>query len=911
VSEPNRLFLIDVMPLLYRGHFVFLKDPRMTSSGLNTSALTAFANTVLQILNEHAPTHVALVLDSTTPTFRKLAYAEYKAQRQKAPEDVTAAIPMAIELAEALRIPILRVDGFEADDLMGTLAARASSEGWTTYLVTPDKDVAQLVGPTTFLFRPGKANTPAEIYDVEKVCQHWGLTTPDQMVEYLGLAGDASDNIPGITGVGEKTATALLAQYATIEDIVAHASELKGKLAERVAAGAEIARLSRYLATIRIDVPIQIELNSLARRDPEVDSLRTVLKKYELFAIGKRLLGDAFEAGGVVSSSNDYKTLATVPHTYVCVRNEEQLQSLLKALDAAPGWAFDTETTGLDPRHDRLVGLSFATAPGKAWYVPVPEERVACRALLARFQPFFADPFKIKIGHNAKFDLTIFRQYGLEVYGELHDSMLAHYVIDASDRHGMDHLARQYLRYNPIPISELIGEKKKGVEQGNMGDLAPEQVCDYAAEDADVTLQLDQLLRKEAQAVGCLKALTDSEEPLIGVLLDMETEGVRINENALRAYGRELDRELLDLEIKIRELGGGNFNPASPKQLGEVLFDHLKIDPDATRTATGQYATSEDVLFRIQDRHPIVPMILEHRMCSKLKSTYVDKLPLCIDPATGRIHTNFSQSLTETGRLSSSEPNLQNIPIRTERGQRIRGAFVARDAGHLLLSADYSQIELRMMAALSKDAGMLEAFRRGADIHTETATRVYGVMPALVTPEMRSACKMVNFGIIYGISAFGLSQRLNVPRKQAAELIDTYFVQYPGVKKYMEEAVAVARKNGFAQTLLGRRRFLRDIASRNNTSRQSAERNAINTPVQGSAADLIKLAMVRVHKELKQRRLKTKMVLQIHDELLFDVPRDEVELAGDLVKRAMTTVLDIGVPLEVSVGVGDTWLEAH
>jgi len=912
VSESKKLFLIDVMPLLYRGHFVFLKDPRMTSTGINTSALTAFANSVLQILNEHAPTHVALVLDSTTPTFRHEAYPLYKAQRQKMPEDLAAAIPMAIELAEALRLPILRVDGFEADDVMGTLAARAAAEpGWTTYLATPDKDIAQLVGPSTYLFRPGKANSPAEIYDAATVCQHWGLTSPGQMIDYLGLAGDASDNIPGIAGVGEKTANALLAQYGDIEAIIAHAAELKGKLAEKVASGAESARQSRFLATIRTDVPVPIELEELARRDPDVDRLRSVLKKYELFAIGKRMLGDAFADADAVKAEDAYKTLADVRHTYVCASGEEALQALLKALDEAAEWAFDTETTGLDPRHDRLVGMSFATAPGKAWYVPVPEDRDACRAFLQRFAPLFADPFKVKIGHNAKFDLTILRQYGVAVRGELHDSMLAHYVIDASDRHGMDHLAREYLHYDPIPITALIGEKKKGVEQGNMGELAPEQISDYAAEDADVTLQLDRLLRKEVQAAGCLKALAECEEPLIEVLLDMETEGVRINEEALRAYGRELDRELLDLEIKIRDLGGGNFNPSSPKQLGEILFDHLKIDPDAMRTATGQYATSEDVLFKIQHRHPIVPLILEFRMCSKLKSTYVDKLPACIDPATGRVHTNFAQALTETGRLSSSDPNLQNIPIRTERGQRIREAFVARDADHVLLSADYSQIELRVMAALSKDAGMIEAFRRGADIHSETATRVYGVMPALVTPEMRSTCKMVNFGIIYGISAFGLSQRLNVPRKQAAELIDTYFVQYPGVKTFMDQAIADARANGYSQTLLGRRRFLRDIASRNATSRQSAERNAINTPVQGTAADLIKLAMVRVHKELKERRLKTRMVLQIHDELLFDVPKDEVGAVRDLVKQAMTTVLDIGVPLDVSVGVGDTWLEAH
>lgn len=912
MSSDKKLFLIDVMPFLYRGHFVFLKSPRMTSTGINTSALTGFANSVLQILSEHAPTHVALALDSETPTFRHEAYPAYKAQRQKAPEDLRASIPMAIELANALRLPIVRVNGFEADDVMGALAARAAAAGWTTYLATPDKDVAQLVGPSTFLFRPGKAGSPAEIYDEKTVCEHWGLTSPGQMIEYLGLAGDASDNIPGIPGVGEKTATALLAQYGTIENVLAHAAELKGKLAEKVAAGAESARQSRYLATIRTDVPVPVELESLALRDPDADALRAVLKKYELFAVGKRLMGDAFDAEtGGAPAPDAFKKLADVPHAYTCVTEDVQVAALLEALAAAPAWSFDTETTGLDPRHDRLVGLSFATAPGRAWYVTVPVEREACRVFVARFQPLFADASKVKIAHNAKFDLTILRQYGVEVSGELHDSMLAHYVIDASDRHGMDHLAREYLHYDPIHITELIGEKKKGVEQGNMGDLAPEQISDYSAEDADVTFQLDHLLRKEADEAGCLKALTECEEPLIPVLLDMETEGVRVDADALRAYGRELDRELLDLEIKIRDLGGGNFNPSSPKQLGEVLFEHLKLDPDAARTATGQYATSEDVLFKIQHRHPIVPLILEYRVCGKLKSTYVDKLPACIDPATGRVHTNFAQALTETGRLSSSDPNLQNVPVRTERGQRIRGAFVARDADHVLLSADYSQIELRVMAALSRDAGMIEAFKRGADIHAETAARVYDVMPGLVTAEMRSTCKMVNFGIIYGISAFGLSQRLNVPRKQAAELIDTYFTLYPGVKAYMEKAIADAREKGYAQTLLGRRRFLRDIASRNATSRQSAERNAINTPVQGTAADLIKLAMVRIHRELNERKLKARMVLQIHDELLFDVPKGEVGEVRDLVKRAMTTVLDIGVPLDVSVGVGDTWLEAH
>jgi DNA polymerase-1 len=911
VSETKKLFLIDVMPLLYRGHFVFLKKPRVTSTGLNTSALTGFSNSLVQILGEHSPTHLALVFDSTTPTFRHKAYPEYKAQRQKMPEDIAAAIPMAIELGEALRIPMLRVDGFEADDIMGTIAARAASEpGWTTYLVTPDKDVAQLVGPQTLLFRPGKAGSPAEIYDEAGVCAHWSLTSPGQMIEFLGLAGDTSDNIPGIPGVGEKTANTLLAQYGNIDNVLAHASELKGKLAEKVMANTDKALQSRELATIRKDVPLDIGINDLERREPDKDALRAVLKKYELATLGRRLLGDSFE-GVETEDEKPLKTLADVQHNYVCVKTPGQMHSLLTALRDADEWAFDTETSGLDPRLDRIVGISFATAPGKAWYVPLPEDRVECQDFLAPFKPLFADPLKVKIAHNAKFDLAVLRQYGIEVCGELHDSMLAHYVIDASDRHGMDHLARQYLCYDPIPITALIGTKKRGVEQRNMADLTPDEICDYAAEDADVTLQLDRVLRKKAQADGCIRALKDCEEPLIRVLLDMESEGVRVDADALRQYGRELERELLDLEIQIRDLGGGNFNPSSPKQLGEILFDHLKLDPNAARTASGQYATGEEVLVKIQDRHPIIPLILEYRICGKLKSTYVDKLPDCIDPATGRVHTSFSQALTETGRLSSSDPNLQNIPIRTERGQRIRAAFVSRDNEHILLSADYSQIELRVMAALSGDSAMLDAFNRGADIHTETATRVYGVMPALVTPEMRATCKMVNFGIIYGISAFGLSQRLRVPRKQAADLIETYFAQYPGVKTYMEKAIADARETGYAKTILGRRRFLRDINSRNSTSRQSAERNAINTPVQGTAADLIKLAMVCVHRELGQRHLKTRMVLQIHDELLFDVPKEEADEVSALVKTAMETILDIGVPLEVSIGTGHSWLAAH
>lgn len=926
-----RLFVIDMMPLLYRGHFVFLRNPRMTSGGLNTSALYGFAATLMQVLETQRPTHLALVLDSTTPTFRHREYPAYKAQRQKIPEDLAAAIPMAIELAQALRIPILRVDGFEADDLIGSLATLAGRSGIITYLVTPDKDLAQLVDATTFLFRPGKTASTPEIMGVDDVCRAWNLSSPAQMVDYLGLAGDASDNIPGIAGVGDKTAVALLQQFGTLEAVLDHAADLKGKLAARVAAGREQALLSRYLATIRRDVPLTVSLNDLCRSAPDFDALRDVLGKYELVQLGQRLLGETI----AVATGRTFRTIRDTPHDYRCVQDADALSELLAALAAAPTWAFDTETTGLDAWHARLVGMSFAITPGCAWYVPVPDEAAARDLLLARFAPLFADPRISKIAQNLKFDMTVLRQHGLQIAPPVHDSMLAHYVYDAAERHGIDHLARLFLDYDKITTEQLIGSK--GPDQKNMADLAPAQISDYAAEDADVALQLYRKLWPEVVAGGGRRALEECEEPLVEVLVDMERAGIRIDPVVLKAYSLELERELRRLEGQIGEYANVSasavsatagtaltdelaldmetsrqtFNLASPKQMGELLFGQLKLDPDAKRTASGQYATDEDTLQKLAGRHPIVDLILEHRGCSKLKSTYVDKLPECIDPATGRVHTTFSQALTETGRLSSSNPNLQNIPIRTERGRPIRAAFIARDSDHVLVSADYSQVELRVMAALSGDAGLKAAFVRGADIHTETATRVYGVLPGLVTSEMRSRCKMVNFGIIYGISAFGLAQRLGVPRKQAADLIETYFTQYPGVKDYMDRTIAFARAHGYVHTELGRRRFLRDINSRNGTSRQAAERNAINTPVQGTAADLIKLAMVRIHRELRAAGLKSRMVLQVHDELLFDVPRTEEPVVRELVTRAMCEALDLGVPLAVEIGSGVNWLEAH
>jgi len=739
------------------------------------------------------------------------------------------------------------------------------------------------------------------------VSRRWGVREPGQMIDLLAMAGDSSDNIPGIRGVGEKTAQALLAQYGSLEEVLAHAGELKGKLAEKVAESAEAARMSYQLATIRQDVPLPCTIDDLKAQPPDREALRQVLSKYELLKMGRRLLGDDFT---LESQTPDVESIATRPHTYTCVTDEAGLAALADELGRATRWAFDTETTGLAPWNSRLVGVSFATAPGKAWYVPVPVGGKERERVLQWLRPRFDDPRPIRIAHNAKFDLTVLRQHGVPVGGICHDTMLTHYVLDASERHSLDYLARQLLNYDTIPISSLIGDGKGG-DGPTMGDLAPGAVSDYACEDADVTLRLYEHLRPEATRAGLLKALEDSEEPLVPVLIEMEAEGVRIDRSVLDEYSKELDRELLQLELSIRELAGGGFNLNSPKQLGEVLFDRLKLDPDAARTSTGQYATNEDVLQKLVGRHPIIEKILDYRAASKLKSTYVDKLPECINPATGRVHTTFSQAVTETGRLASSDPNLQNIPIRTERGRRIRASFVARDDNHVLVSADYSQVELRVAASLSRDKAMLDAFAAGADIHAATAARVYDVEPLFVTPEMRERCKMVNFGIIYGMSAFGLAQRLNLPRKQAGELIEAYFERYPGIRRYMEQSIDDARARGYARTVLGRRRYLRDINSRNATARQAAERFAINTPVQGTAADLIKLAMVRVAREIKAAGMKSRLVLQIHDELLFDVPRDEEPALRKLVREAMSGALDLGVPLEVQLGSGRTWLDAH
>ena len=922
----EKLFVVDLMPFLYRGHFVFLKSPRMTSSGINTSALLGLVNGLMSIVKRERPERLVLAMDPGGPTFRHRAYPPYKAQREKMPEDLAASIPYAFEVADALGIPVVRVDDFEADDVMGTIAVKGAAAGFDVYLATPDKDAAQLVRPGVKLYRPSHSGDAAEVYDEAKVCEHWKLSSPAQMIDYLALAGDASDNIPGIRGVGEKTAADLIAKFGDVEGVIANVGKIKGKLAEKVFAGREDAMTSKFLTTIRTDVPIEPDWESYRLGAPDPEKLAAVCAKFELTRLAKEY-GIAAAATAPRTMTNEplatsheprttnpetLTTLADFPHDYRYVSTEEEARELLMTLMAAPRVAFDTETTAREPGMTatdastcRLIGFSFATEPGRAWYVDA--------ALVDVFRPLFADPTKVLVAHNGKFDRNVLHRYGIGFASTPHDTMLAHYCLDAAARHGMDALAERYLGYRTIHFSEVAGEQERGKPEPTLAGKDIAKVTDYAAEDADVTLRLEDALRPQALALAeghkGPVALSEVEEPLVKVLCDMEREGVRVDVDALKEYGRELDREILSLTQGILAYADPGFNPDSPKQLGELLFGKLGL-PGGRKTSTGQFSTDEKTLAKLAGAHPVVPAILDYRACTKLKSTYVDKLPTLID-ADSRVHTTYAQAFTETGRLSSSDPNLQNIPIRTERGRRIRAAFVARDDRHRIVSADYSQIELRLMAAFSGDEAMLAAFRSGADIHRETASRVYGVMPALVSDEQRSKCKMVNFGIIYGISAFGLSQRLKVPRREAEGLIDSYFRLYPGVRDFMAAAIAKAREKGYAETMLGRRRTLRDIDSRNATARGAAERDAINTPIQGSAADLIKIAMVRVDRALKERRLRAKMVLQIHDELVFDVPEEEVDEVVELARREMTGAYDFGVPLEVGVGVGRSWLDAH
>ncbi len=916
MAYKGKLLVIDLMPILYRGYFVFLHKPRRTASGINTSSLVLFATTLEQLIREWRPTHMAIAMESLGPTFRHRLYPPYKAQREKMPEDIAAAIGQAAELAEAWGIRTVRAEGFEADDVLGTLAARGAADGFEVLIASPDKDLGQLVGPDVSLIRPGENRR----LTAQDICEQWDIETPERMVDYLALAGDVSDNVPGVPGVGPKTATRLLRQFGGFEALLARAGEVKGRIGESLRANLESVRVSKTLVTIIRDVPLEVSWDDLALSPPRLPELAPVLLKYELNLVANRLGiaasaaqtqlyggGAAFKAPAGKEDEPRYRTLGDLPHDYRLVGTAAARQALAEELMAADLVAVDTETVGLHPHTDRAVGISFATAPGKAWYVPLPEDDDGQREALAPFLPLFASETVAKVGHHLKFDRAVLARLGIALRGPLHDTLLAHYLLDATDRHDLDHLANVFLGYAPIPIASLIGEGKATT----MDALPPEAILDYAAEDADVALRLWHALRPMVEEKGLAGLLETCEEPLAGVLLGMERVGVRIDVGALKRFRHELEGEIVRLEMAIRDHTGAGINLASPKQVGEFLFGELKLDPSVRRTPRGQFPTNEELLLKLRDRHPIIDLLLDWRACVKLKNTYVDKLPGHISPEDGRIHTTFNQTFTDTGRLSSSDPNLQNVPVRTDRGQRIRAAFVARGPGWSLLSADYSQVELRLMASMSGDERLVGAFLRGEDIHAQTASVVYGIPLEAVTAQQRSHCKMVNFGIIYGISSFGLASRLRIPRKDAQDLIDAYFAKYPAVKAYMERTVAEARENGYAQTLFGRRRALPEILSRNATTRNAAERIAVNMPIQGSAADIIKLAMVRIDRELRARGLRTEMILQIHDELLFDVPDEEIEAVRPLVREAMEGVISLAVPLSVTLGVGPDWLSAH
>ncbi len=924
-ANDKRLFLLDGFALIYRAYFAFIKNPRVNSQGMNTSAAFGFTNLLHDLLRKQKPSHFAVVFDPMeTPTERIEAFAEYKANREAMPEDIRQALPYIARIVEAMNIPLLVVEGYEADDVIGTLARKAEAEGFTTYMVTSDKDYGQLVTDKVLWYRPGRMQTPDQVLGPKEVCEKFDLERPEQVIDLLGLMGDAVDNIPGIPGVGEKTAVKLLKEFGSMEAILERADEIKGKLGEKVRENKEQALLSRQLATIITDVPIDFDPKALHVDPPNEEALREVFTELEFRNLAEKILGtsiaprqlDLFSSQesqeGEAQSSGDVqapKTLEDWPHQYFTVQDSHWIEDLLALLHKQERICFDTETTALHIMDAELVGMAFSIKPGQAYYVPVPEDKMAAKELLAQFRPLFEREDLEWIGQNLKYDLSVMAQHGMAIKGKLFDTMLAHYIMQPEQRHNMDYLALTYLGYEAIPTSELLGPK--GKNQKTMREVPLEKVATYACEDVDVTLQLAQRFAPELEKVNGQEVFLKAEMPLIRVLSSMEQEGVALDKEALALMSKEYQKIIDNTYVEIQELAGMEFNPGSPKQLGEVLFDHLKLDEKAKKTRTGQYSTNEETLKKLEGKHPIIAHIFEWRELQKLKSTYIDALPELIHPRTGRIHTSYNQAVAATGRLSSQHPNLQNIPIRTERGRLIRKAFVPRGEEYKLLAADYSQVELRIIAELSGETHMLQAFRDQVDIHAATAARVFGVGLNQVDKTMRSKAKMVNFGIIYGISAFGLSQRLGIARKEAAEIIDAYFEQYPGIKAYMDRQIEFARKHGYVETILGRRRYLPDIQSGNGTVRGFAERNAINAPIQGSAADIIKLAMIRLFEAMEAEKLKSRMVLQVHDELVFDAHVSELDALESLVKEHMEQAYAMEVPLVVEVNSGNNWLEAH
>lgn len=938
-----KLFLLDGMALIYRAHFAFINNPRITSYGLNTSAVFGLTNTILDLLKNQKPDQLGVVFDTDKPTERHIEFEAYKAHREAMPEDLSTAIPYVFRMLESLDIPVITKDGYEADDIIGTLALEAGAKGIETYMMTPDKDFGQLVRENVFIYKPGRLGNDDEILDAEKVKARWEVDDVKKVIDILGLWGDAVDNIPGIPGVGEKTAKKLIQQYGSMENIFAHVDELKGKQKENFIAFKEQGELSKRLATININVPVKLADYDLEIRPFDKEKVEAFFQEMEFKTLGRRLFGEKYaneesvnakgqismfstpdtkpSAGAVdkkpavneetpeAETGAGLKTIAEVEHKYQAVITKEERDELLVLLKRHKSICFDTETTGTDANVAEIVGMSFSWKNHEGYYIPMPENREEATAILNEFRVVFENEETEKIGQNIKYDYMILQRYGIDLKGPLFDTMLAHYLIEPDQRHGMDAMSEHYLKYSPVSIETLIG--KKGVKQKSFREVPVAEATEYAAEDADITWQLKHVLEKDKNFTPVKMVFHEVEVPLIKVLAHMELEGVKVDPHVLKNINQELEKDIKQLEKEIFTLCGEEFNLNSPKQLGIILFEKLKLDPKAKKTKTGQYQTGEDVLQNLAYEHHIAQCIMDYRQLEKLRSTYVEALPQMINPLTGRVHTSFNQAVAATGRLSSNNPNLQNIPIRTERGREVRKAFVPRDADHVILSADYSQIELRIIAAMAHDESMLQAFRDKIDIHTATASKVFGVPIEEVNKDMRRKAKSVNFGIIYGISAFGLAGQLGIPRNEAKEIIDTYFMQFPNIKGYMNKAIESARELGYVQTILGRRRYLRDINSANATVRGFAERNAINAPIQGSAADLIKVAMIHIHDAMEKRKFRSKMILQVHDELVFDAHKDELDELKKLIYDKMVNAIPLNVIIEAEMGEGNNWLEAH
>lgn len=921
----NKLFLLDAYALIYRAYYALIRNPRINSKGMNTSAIMGFVNTLNEVLTKESPTHIAVAFDPSGPTFRHEEYPEYKAQREQCPEDIKNSVPIIKKILNAWNITILEEKGYEADDVIGTVALKAGEDGYETYMLTPDKDYCQLVRENVYMYRPRFGNSGYDVLGPEEIKQKYDLTTPLQVIDLLGLMGDASDNIPGCPGVGEKTAIKLIKEYGSIENLIASTDSLKGAMKKKVEENKDKIVFSKYLATIKTDVPMTIDFDNLRVKAPNEEELRKLFDELEFKTLTDRILKKNQKVQKKVDTQLDlfaefptdreesaenssFASLKDTLHDYKLVGNEEEMRKLCDFLMTNEILSLDTETTSTNAIEAELVGLSFAVEENKAFYVPIPAKREEALRIVNIFKPLYEDEKILKVGQNIKYDLEVLANYGVNLAGKMFDTMIAHYVIQPELYHNMDYLAEIYLKYKTIHIDELIGPKGKG--QKNMRDLSPEQVYEYAAEDADVTLKLKNILEKELKTNGVEHLFYDIEMPLMPVLASMEMNGVRLDTESLKETSDVLTARMKSIEHKIYELAGEEFNIASPKQVGEILFDKLKIVEKAKKTKTGQYVTNEEVLQGLKHKHEIVENILEHRGLKKLLGTYVDALPSLINPRTSHIHTSFNQTVTATGRLSSSDPNLQNIPVRGEDGKEIRKAFIP-EPGCLFFSADYSQIELRVMAHLSDDENMIEAFREGYDIHAATAAKIYKENIEDVSRDQRTKAKRANFGIIYGITVFGLAERLDISRDEAKQLIDGYFETFPKVKEYMEKAKETARQKEYVETLFKRKRYLKDINSGNATVRGFAERNAINAPIQGTAADIIKVAMIKIYNRFKKENIRSKMILQVHDELNFSVYPEEKEKVEKIVLEEMQGAFSMKVPLVADCGWGQNWLEAH